>query len=342
MIFRHGTSALRLAAIMAAIMAPAIPAGAQNGASAKVAPTKMANSAIPPQFATGNYAAAISALRADVAKNPQDADAYYWLCRSYYEAHDLDNAIAECEQAVRLAPQNSDYHLSLGEAYGEKADRQHSFLLARKVKHEFEEAVRLNPRNIHARRDLAQFYAEAPWIVGGSNAGAKQQVDAIAAMDTAQGHLARAQLWADEKRNDLVEGECRQALSAKSSDPGADFEVAGCYAQLGRTSELKSAVDAAAALRPNDPRLAYYRGVEGVLAGTAMGTAEQSLKSYLASTPERSDWPSHAAAREWLGRAYEAEGKRPQAAEQYRAALQLEPGRVSASGRLKHLEQTSK
>jgi cytochrome c-type biogenesis protein CcmH/NrfG len=337
MIFRHSTCAAFLAAIMAAIVAHPLPAATQNAA-----PPKTDSSEAPPQFAVSNYSAAISALRDRVAKNPQDAEAYYWLCRSYYEAHDLDNAIAECEQAVRLAPQNSDYHLWLGEAYGEKADRERSFLLARKVKAQFEEAVRLNPRNIRARRDLAQFYAEAPWIVGGSKDGAKQQVDAIAAMDPVQGHLARAQYWADQKRNDLAENEVRQALTAKPSNPDVLFEIADFYAALGRASELKAVVDAAAALRPNDPRLSYYRGIGGVLAKGAMGPAEQSLKSYLASTPERSDWPSHAAAREWLGRAYEAEGKRQQAAEQYRAALQLEPGRDSASARLKHLEQGTK
>jgi tetratricopeptide (TPR) repeat protein len=321
-----------LVAIMGAIVAQTRQAVAQNAISP----------AVPAQFAAGNYSAAISALKDRVARNPQDADAYYWLCRSYYEAHDLDNAIAEGEKAVSLAPQNSDYHLWLGEAYGEKAGREHSFLLARKVKHEFEEAVRLDPRNIHARRDLAQFYAEAPWIVGGSKDGAIQQVDAVAAIDPVQGHLAHAQFWADEKRIDLAESECGQALSAKPSDPSTDFEIADCYAALGRATQLKSAVDAVAALRPNDPRLAYYRGIEGVLARGAMGPAEQSLKSYLASTPERSDWPSHAAAREWLGRAYEAEGKRPEAAEQYRAALQLDPQRTSASDRLKRLEQSAK
>lgn len=292
----------------------------------------------PPQFAAGNYSAAISLLRDRVAKNPQDADAYFWLCRSYYEAQDLDNAIAECEKAVSISAQNPDYHLWLGEAYGAKADRERSFLLARKVKHEFEEAVRLNPRNIQARRDLAQFYAEAPWIVGGSKDGAKQQMDAIALMDPVQGHLARAQYSADEKRMDLVENECLQALNAKPTNPDADFEIADCFADLQRADQMKSAIDAAAALRPNDPRLSYYRGVQAFLVGS-MPSAEQNLKSYLASTPDRSDWPSHAAAREWLGRVYEAEGKRAQAAEQYRAALQLQPGRQSANARLKHLDQ---
>jgi tetratricopeptide (TPR) repeat protein len=224
---RRRTCAAFLAAIMAAIVVHPLPAAAQNPASPPIDSPEA-----PPQFAAGNYSAAISALRDRVAKNPQDAEAYYWLCRSYYEARDLDNAISECEQAVRLAPQNSDYHLWLGEAYGEKADREHSFLLARKVKSQFEEAVRLNPQNIHARRDLAEFYAQAPWIVGGSKDGAKQQVDAIAAMDPVQGHLARAQFWADEKRADLAEAECGQALSAKPSDPSAIFEIADCYAGL--------------------------------------------------------------------------------------------------------------
>ena len=70
--------------------------------------------------------------------------------------------------------------------------------------------------------------------------------------------------------------------------------------------------------------------------------AEEYLKSYLASTPDRSDWPSHASAREWLGRLYEAQGKRAEAAEQYRAALQLEPGRKEAKARLEKLEKSSK
>jgi tetratricopeptide (TPR) repeat protein len=78
-----------------------------------------------------------------------------------------------------------------------------------------------------------------------------------------------------------------------------------------------------------------------VLSGTDLPRAEQYLKSYLASTPDRSDWPSHAGAREWLGRLYEAEGKRSEAAEQYRAALQLDPGRKEAKARLQKLEKQS-
>jgi len=93
-------------------------------------------------------------------------------------------------------------------------------------------------------------------------------------------------------------------------------------------------------MSPNDPRLAYYRGVEAVLANTSPSDAERNLKSYLASTPERSDWPSHARARDWLGRLYESQGKRAEAAEQYRAALQLNPKLKDAEVRLSRLEKS--
>ena len=78
--------------------------------------------------------------------------------------------------------------------------------------------------------------------------------------------------------------------------------------------------------------------VSKTAAGVSPAAAERDLKWYLASSPDRSDWPSHSAAREWLGRLYEAQGKRSEAAEQYRAALQLDPNRKSATARLKTLE----
>jgi TolA-binding protein len=104
---------------------------------------------------------------------------------------------------------------------------------------------------------------------------------------------------------------------------------------------MQSAIQAAAQVSPNDPRLAYVRGVALVLANNNLAEAEKNLKAYLASTPDRSDWPSHASAREWLGRLYEAQGKRSEAGEQYRAALQLDPGNKEAKSRLENLEKSS-
>ena len=293
------------------------------------------------QFNSGNYSGAVSTLQVAVIANPNNAELSYWLGRSYYELHDYDNSITNLEKSVQNDPKNSDYHLWLGRAYGGKADREHSFFLAKKVKKEFEDAVAANPSNIPARRDLEEFDIDAPWVVGGNKDEAKAQVEAIAAIDPVQGHLARALYYAQvTKKQDAAESEYQQALAVKPNKVDPYFDAANYFVKQNKPAQLKAAIDGAAAVNPNDPRLAYYRGVYGVLSAVDPSHSEQDLKSYLASTPDRSDWPSHAGAREWLGRLYESQGKRAEAAEQYRASLQLDPGRKEVRTRLEHLEKS--
>jgi tetratricopeptide (TPR) repeat protein len=290
------------------------------------------------QMNAGNYAAAISTLQAAAVGNSSNGEVFYWLGRAYYEVRDWDNAVNQGEKSVSVEPNNSIYHDWLGREYGGKADRDRSFSDAKKVKSEFKQAVALDKSNIVARRDLEEYCLDAPWIAGGSKDEALEQVNGIAAVDAVAGHLAKA-LYDHEgtKNNDDAESELRLVLAAnpKSADPY--FEVADLYRQLNKPADMRTALDAAAHVGANDPRLAYYRGVAGVLANADLGDAERDLKSYLASTPDRSDWPSHAGAREWLGRLYELQGKRADAAEQYREALQLDPKRKEAKSRLEKL-----
>ena len=293
------------------------------------------------QMNAGNYTAAISTLQAAVPENPSNGELFYWLGRAYYEVRDWDSAVAQGEKSISLDPKNSLYHQWLGRAYGGKADRDRSFSMAKKVKSEFKQAVVLDPSNVAARRDLEEYCLDAPWIAGGSKDEALEQVNAIAAVDPVAGHLARA-LYAREgtKNNDDAENELQQVLAARPKSADPYLEVADFYRQLNKPAEMNAALDAAARLSPNDPRLAYYRGVAAVLGNTGLPDGERDLKSYLASTPDRSDWPAHAAAREWLGRLYELQGKRADAAEQYREALQLEPKRKEAKNRLEKLEKS--
>ena len=293
------------------------------------------------QITAGNYTGAISTLQAAVAGNLSSAPLFYWLGRAYYETRDWNNAVEQLEKAVSIDPKNSVYHQWLGRSYGGEADRDRSFSDAKKVKSEFKEAVSLDPSNIAARRDLAEYCLDAPWIAGGSKDEALEQVNAIAAIDPVAGHLARALYDREGLKNpDDAENELRQVLAAKPKSPEPYFEVADFYRQLNKPADMGTAIDAAAQVSPNDPRLAFFRGVAAVLANANLPSGERDLKSYLASTPDRSDWPSHAAAREWLGRLYEEQGKRADAAEQYREALQLEPKRKEARTRLQKLEKS--
>lgn len=294
------------------------------------------------QFELGNYSGAVNTLNNAVARNPNDAEAQYWLARAYYELKDFNNAVSHAERATQIEPNNSLYHQWLAESYGGEADREHSFALARKVKKEFEEAVRLNPSNVQARRDLEEFNIDAPWIVGGNKDAALEQANAIAAIDAVEGHLARAEYdRAVLKKNDAAESEYRLVLESKVDRVEPYFEVADFYRDLGKGTEMEAAIQAAEKIKPGDARIGYYHAIERILTGTQVSSAEPLLKAYLANTPERSDWPSHASARVWLGHLYEQEGKRQEAAEQYRAALELDPGNKNARAKLQKLESGS-
>ena len=340
----HRGHGFQLAASLALflLMLPAIPIAARAAAATGFRPDAAASlQTATRQYNSGNYSGAVSTLQLAVIANPNNAELVYWLGRSYYELRDYDNAITNGEKSVQLDSKNSDYHLWLGRAYGGKADREHSFFLAKKVKKEFEDAVATNPSNIAARRDLEEFDIDAPWVVGGNKDEAKAQVEGIAKLDPIEGHLARAVYNAQVlKKQDQAASEYQQALALKPNKVEPYLEAASYYIKQNQPAELKAAIAGAAAVNPNDPRLAYFRGVFGVLSTVDPSHSEQDLKSYLASTPERSDWPSHASARDWLGRLYEAQGKRAEAAEQYRAALQLDPTRKETKSRLEHLEKS--
>ena len=287
---------------------------------------------------SGDYRGAISLLQSAVSQNPSDAAAFYWMGRAFYELRDYDNSAASEEKATALAAKNSVYHDWLGRAYGGKADKERSFFIAKKVKAEFENAVKLDPSNIDARRDLEEYCMDAPWIAGGSKDEAQQQVDAIAALDPVEGHVARAVFDTEElKKPALAETEYRQVLEAKSANIDAYLQAANFFINENKAADVATAVSAAATMQSNDPRLAYYRGVAAVMNGNNSAEAERDLKSYIASTPNRSNWPSHAAARDWLGRLYQTQGNTAAAAEQFRAALQLNPGDKDARDRLNKL-----
>jgi tetratricopeptide (TPR) repeat protein len=291
-------------------------------------------------FDAGLYVEATRILQQQVDKNPGDAQANLWLARCYLELGNVDQAIAHAQQAVKLDPDSCRYHLWLGRAYGRKAEERHSFPIAKNVRREFEKAVQLDPANLPARRDLMEFYLEAPWILGGSKDKAWEQARAISSHDARAGHLAKGAFWQGTHQEDRAEGEYQQVLDSKAEGIEPYFEVSEFYESRRDAPHMDAANEAASRINPNDPRLAYYRGVAWVLEAQNLPEAEKSLKTYLLRAPSRSDYPSHAAAEEWLGRLYELQGKAPEAAEHYRAALQLDPKRPRAREALSRLRSS--
>src|SRR5258708_4630110 len=167
-------------------------------------------------FDAGDYVSARKTLQAALEKSPDDPEVHFWLGRCSYELFDFNSAVASFERAVQLQPKSSLYHQWLGRAYSEKADREHSLSFARKTKKEFQSAVHLDPANISAHRDLAEYEMDAPCIAGGDRDDARKQVEAISILDPIEGSLARPQyVFHVEKKPAQPEEIYRQGLPQK-------------------------------------------------------------------------------------------------------------------------------
>ena len=293
----------------------------------------------------GLYRQAAEALNAAIQRDPQESSLHYWLGRCFYELRDYNRAVSSLERAVTLEPGRSDYHDWLGKAYGRKAEETNRFTpfsamsLAHKTHREFEAAVRLDETNLEAQRDLIRYLLNAPGIVGGSEGAAEQHIHALAAVNSIEGALAQAELFVSRKKFDAASQEYRKILDMKPDRIGVYFEIAEYYRDHNDAAGMAEAVDAGAPLAPSDHRLDYYRGISLILSKREPAEAEKELRRYLDTVPDNANVPSHSTVHEWLGRLYEREGQLDRAAQEYQAALVLDPRNKQASEALKALQK---
>ncbi|MGB6545088.1 MAG: tetratricopeptide repeat protein [Candidatus Acidiferrales bacterium] len=292
-------------------------------------------------FDAGQYSQSVDLLRAAAAKSPDDPQIPILLGRCYYELGDFNRAIETLEHGVALAPKDSQAHDWLGRAYGRKAEQEMfltAYSFARKTRHEFETAVQLQPSNLEAQRDLIRFDMNAPPVVGGGDEKALHEIDSLAQIDPVEADLAHAEFFATKKRfNDA--DQLYQKILADPKRVGVCLEAADYYRDSGDAAHMSAAVAAAAKLDPNDRRLGYYRGVSDVMSGQRPAEAEQLLRAYLTSTPENSAMPSHASTLEWIGALYEKEGRNSEAAQEYKACLEIDPKNRAARDGLHRVEK---
>jgi tetratricopeptide (TPR) repeat protein len=274
-------------------------------------------------LAAGQVDQALQALEKQIHSAPT-AESFNLLCRAYFDLDDWDAGIPACEKAVSLAPDNGLYHLWLGRIYGEKADRS-GFLkaagLAKKVRSEFERAVEFDPRNWEAHTDLAEFYLEAPGIVGGGEDKARVQADILVTMNPAMADWVRARIAQKKKDNAIAEKEYRAAIDASHGGARAWVNLAGFYRHIGRLDEMEQALHTMES-RPLDWPAALMDGASVLLrAGRDYPLAIRLVRRYLDSGPVE-EWPAFKA-HYLLGELLEKQSDRDAAAEQYRAALAM-------------------
>lgn len=282
-----------------------------------------ANETAPLLLANGQVDQAISALHEEINASPNDALAHNLLCRAYFSIGDWDSGISECEKAVELDPNNGQFHLWLGRIYGEKADGSRfmaAATLARKVVRQFEAAVELNPRSVDARSDLAEFYLEAPGLVGGGRDKAEQQADYLASLDPATADWVKARIAEKQGEFATADREYHDAIVASRGSASAWLNLGLFYkhrSEFGPMEQALSHVRSAPIDRPD----ALVDAAE-ILIHTQQDLPEavQLLRAYLDSSRKVEQAPAFKAYF-LLGNADEGLGNTKQAASEYKVAL---------------------
>jgi tetratricopeptide (TPR) repeat protein len=287
--------------------------------------TAGADESVPALLASGHVDAAIAELHGQISKSPDDPEAHNLLCRAYFTLGDWDRGISACEKAVSLAPDNSQFHLWLGRIYGEKADRANFISaagLARHVRNEFEAAVRLNPTSVDARSDLAEFYLEAPGIIGGGRDKAEQQAESLRALDPARADWVEGRI--NEKRSDFTaaESDYKRAIAVSHGAASAWLNLGLFYRHRERWDEMEQALLHVRAAPLDRPSALFDAGEILLHSNRNLPEAVKLLRAYLDTNRTDEQGPAFQAYY-LLGTAMEKMGDKQAAIAEYHAALQL-------------------
>jgi tetratricopeptide (TPR) repeat protein len=311
---------MKMLTALVLLAAAAASAAAQSGASAQLA---QANAALQ-----AGEADRAMALLLPLTKPGGRAEAFNLKCRVEYSIEHWDRALEDCERAVKLDGQNSDDHLWLARALGEKASRASflsAFKLAKRVHAEMEEAVRLNPRNAEALSDLGEFDYTAPGVVGGGIDKAEGVAAQLDKIDPVRAHELRGRIAEHKKDYATAEREYKQTVSTAAHPTSQWVTLARFYQGRERWTEMEAAVRSgqSAAERDKHSSVALYDGAELLIhANRDLVRAAKMLEEYLAGNAKSEKAPAFVA-HTWLARLKKLSGDPAAASRERAAALAL-------------------
>jgi len=311
----------------------------------------------------GHFRRAKVLIDAEAAKHPDDARTLYLQGYWLLGTGDAKSALPLSEKASALAPKDADYRYQVAGCVGtmaEEAGKLKQFGLAKRFKREAEAALALDPRNVRAIEGLAQFYSQAPGIVGGDDKRAYELADSLVRIDPARGRLLQYSLYSRDKKIEQGDQALHQALAEAPGDYGVQMSMvrylssdtqkkyaeaeahakaavgispgriggyaalAGIYAHLGRWDDLDRILAESERAVP-DNRAAYYQAGRVLLGDDKEpARAEKMFRYYLGAEPEIGA-PTLAHAHWRLGLVIEKQGRKPEALAEVEQALALKP-----------------
>jgi tetratricopeptide (TPR) repeat protein len=323
----------------------------------------------------GHWKRARAILEPQTKAHPQDPRNFHLLAQVKMSFKDLDGALPLAQHAVDLDGKNSDYHLTLGQVFGEMAAQASLFSagpLAIKFRKEVEMATKLDPRNLNALDAMMQFKFRAPRLMGGNEDEARGLAERITRLNICKGYLAHAELAELEKNPAQVEGyllkaveadpknydavttlakfysypprakydaaimQAQHALQIDPTQIGAHWIRARVFALQGRWNDLELILAASGKDVPDDLR-PFYEAAQALLeSGKEIPRAEGYVKKYLSQETEGEE-PDNAEAHRLLGLLFEKEGRNPEARAEIQTALRIRPNFKAAKDDLKRM-----
>ena len=287
-----------------------------------------------------------------LALDRKNIDAQILLANSLAGLKDLDGAIEEIEEAIKLDPQNTLGYAGLG-AMQQAANRQVEAEAA------FKKAVEVNPQSVPAQLGLANFYWAARKKDETAQAlAAAHQLDPdnpltnrmLALFQIAIGQPTKAEPYLVKLAQDTKNTSAQIALAdyyiasnrskdavpvlermaaVKETRSGADLRLARLDFREGRRPEAHQRLSELLKREPNNAQALVLQG-EFLAAEGKYDDAINRLQSAVAANSNSTE------AQFALGRAYAAKNDREQAIKAFTETLRLNPRAVvSAAGAVK-------
>ncbi|MEO8622317.1 MAG: tetratricopeptide repeat protein [bacterium] len=178
-----------------------------------------------------NFTAARAQADAQLSRAPMDDAAMHCIGRILLEKDSSAGSVEWMEKATAINEHSAQHHLGLGlalRAEGQKAGMLRAASFVRRVKTELDRSVALDPTLVEARYALVQFHLQAPGMMGGSVAAARDHATELTKTNAMRGRMATGLI--EEHANDFVSAE-RAFLAAITTKPDSDaaYSAAGAF-----------------------------------------------------------------------------------------------------------------
>jgi tetratricopeptide (TPR) repeat protein len=252
----------------------------------------------------------------------------------------IDAAIEQAEKVVKERPDDGKAWLWLGNAYGQQALAAGMLSKpkwAGKCRDAYEKAVAVAPGDPDARLSLMQYYLQAPGFLGGGVDKAQAQVDAMATISPAWGHIGRAAVLLVDDRDDEALDAYAAAVAADPANHRALLGLISLHIGAKRIEPARQVVDAAIARDPRDPVGLYMLGRLAIEDGLRIDEGIDGLATYI--TLENPPEELGLGAAWWRkGLLYEKAGRKDDAVKALQQAVSLDPRLEQAKKDLARME----